>query len=144
MSSWLETLKQKTITKETIKLAEDFYTCPVSEQEYIPRADSGIVSSKKLTKLGYDFLSACEEKDLKQARLVYKKINKEGKIEGKRNIQRLRKIIKKKAELLEQYNAGIRIFGVSIDKEGDIVGVKEGSKFLMKVPDGIFSDDATS
>lgn len=138
--NWLETLKQTKITKETIKRAEDFYTCPVSEQEYIPRADSGIVASKKLTQLGYDFLEACELKDLKRARSIYKKINKEGKLEGKKYISRIRKILKKKPELLEEYNNGLRFFGVNIDKIGEIVSIKTDAKFIMKVPDGLFND----
>lgn len=140
MSSWLEILKQKMITKETIKLAEDFYTCPVSEQEYIPRADSGIVASKKLTQLGYDFLEACESKDLKRARIIYKKINREGKTEGKKYISKTRKILKKKPELLEEYNNGSRLFGVNIDKNGEIVSIKTDAKFIMRLPDGLFND----
>lgn len=135
---WATCLKSKKIHWDRlIKKAEDFATCAVGHQTtLIPRTISGLPASKELVSLGYVFLSKCESRDRKAAYLCFKKITKVANSESKKYLKQFKKYFKKNSTAQELFNGGQRQFNVVIDKNGDIVGIKD-SKYIIEVPDDI-------
>ena len=135
--NWKEELKSPKVNwKKLIKKSEDFCTCAIGHQSsIIPRTNSGIPSFKDLERLGYDFMEACEQKNTKNALILLKKIEKLSSLKAKECVSRVKKIFKKNPDTLQRYLDGDRCFGVSVDKEGSIINIKDGNRWYVTISD---------
>lgn len=135
--NWKAELKSQKINwKKLIKKSEDFCTCAVGHQSsIIPRTDSGVPSFKDLEQLGYDFMDACEQKNAKSCLILLKKIEKVSLSKTKECISRVKKIFKKNPDILQKYLDGNRYFGVSVDKDGSIINIKDVARYFVTLSD---------